>query len=68
MVFGGGGGLLPGDAFHAVAVPAEISGRCLLKAVKAFHAGRRQPGWKKAAVSGSRIHAADWGITPSNWL
>jgi len=57
LVFGEGGGLLPGDVFHAVAVPAEISGRCLLKAVKAFH-----------AVSGSRIHAADWGITPSNWL
>jgi hypothetical protein len=33
----------------------------LRKAVKAFHAGMRQPGWKKAAVSGSRIHAADWG-------
>ena len=33
----------------------------LREAVKAFHAGMRQPGWKKAAVSGSRIHAADWG-------
>lgn len=54
---GEGGGLLPGDVFHAVAVPAEISGRCLLNAVKVFHAG-----------SGSRIHAADWGMTPSNWL